>query len=218
MRAGRCASVRFADGSEIEAWTLVIATGVSYRLLDAPGLGDLSGRGVYYGASASQLGRARATTCTSSGAANSAGQAVLNLARYARRVTLLVRGHDARGEHVAVLRRAHHEHTERRSAVAQRDRGRRGDEHLEELTILDHGTGEKGDLATNWVFVFIGAIPRTEWLGDEVARDPQGFVLTGTDLVFDKGRVELATRSPALHARNEHAWCVRRRRRTLAIR
>ncbi len=63
----------------------------------------------------------------------------------------------------------------------------RGDDHLEEITILDRGTGEKGDLATNWVFAFIGAVPRTEWLGDEVARDPQGFVLTGTDIVFGKG-------------------------------
>ena len=88
---GPVRAVRFGDGTEIEARTVLVATGVSYRLLDAPGLGELTGRGVYYGATASEARACEGDDVYVVGAANSAGQAALNLARFARRVVLLVR-------------------------------------------------------------------------------------------------------------------------------
>ena len=94
---GPVRAVRFADGTEIEARALLVASGVSYRRLEAPGVSELTGRGVYYGASASQFAACEGDDVYVIGAANSAGQAVVNLARYARRVVLLVRGQTTRG-------------------------------------------------------------------------------------------------------------------------
>ena len=88
---GPVRAVCFGDGTEIEARAVVVATGVSYRRVDAPGLGDLTGRGVYYGASASEARSCAGEDVYIVGAANSAGQAALNLARHARRVVMLVR-------------------------------------------------------------------------------------------------------------------------------
>ena len=116
-------AVCFGDGTEIEARTVLVATGVSYRLLDAPGLEELTGRGVYYGATASEARACEGDDVYIVGAANSAGQAALNLARFARRVVLLVRVGLAREVDVAVPRRAHPRRREHRGAAP--DRGRR---------------------------------------------------------------------------------------------
>ena len=89
---GRVHAVRFDDGTEIEARAVVVATGVSYRLLEAPGLAELTGRGVFYGAAANDAPATEGDDVYIVGAANSAGQAALNLAQYAQRVVLLVRG------------------------------------------------------------------------------------------------------------------------------
>ena len=88
---GPVRAVRFDDGAEIEARAVLVATGVSYRMLDAPGLADFTGRGVFYGATASEARACEGDDVYVVGAANSAGQAALNIARYARRVTMLVR-------------------------------------------------------------------------------------------------------------------------------
>ena len=152
-----------------------------------PGVSELTGRGVYYGASASQFAACEGDDVYVIGAANSAGQAVVNLARYARRVVLLVRGQtlEASMSHYLVEQIRNTPNVEVRlqtEVVAGA-----GDEHLEGLTLLDHSDDTKDDVDTNWLFVFIGATPRTDWLGDGVARDEKGFVMTGRDLPHDKG-------------------------------
>jgi len=180
---GPVRAVCLGGGAEIEARAMLVASGVSYRLLDAPGLAELTGRGVYYGATASEARQCRGDDVYIVGAANSAGQAALNLARFARRVVLLVRSDSLEKSMSRYL-------TERVLAadnVEVRLHGEvvkgRGDEHLEAITIVDRSTGREEEVATEWLFVFIGASPRTDWLGADVARDPKGFVLTGHDVL-----------------------------------
>jgi thioredoxin reductase (NADPH) len=168
---------------EIESKTIVIATGVSYRRLDGADVDGLAGRGVYYGASASEASRCAGENVYVVGGANSAGQAVLNLAKHARRVTLLVRGDDlAKGMSqylVDRIQRADNIDVVLRSEVA----AARGDGHLEMITIAHLDSGAQEEVPTNFLFVFIGAAPRTAWLGDEIARDDRGFVITGRGLL-----------------------------------
>ena len=171
------------DGSgEIEARALVAATGVAYRRLAAPGLKELSGRGVYYGVNAGEASQCQGDEVYVVGAANSAGQAALNLSRFAKRVVLVVRAATLADTMSRYL-------VERITAtpnIAVRYRSEvvsgRGEGHLEALTIADPGAGATEEVATSWLFVFIGASPRTEWLGPEVVRDAKGFVVTGQDL------------------------------------
>jgi thioredoxin reductase (NADPH) len=183
---GPVRAVRFGDASEIEARTVLVATGVSYRLLDAPGLGEFTGRGVFYGATASEARQCEGDDVYVVGAANSAGQAVLNLARYARRVVLLVRAaglEKAMSQYlVARIRATENVEVRLQTEVV----AGRGDGHLEQLTLADAAAGTKEEVATNWLFAFIGASPRTDWLGADVARDERGFVLTGPDLLDRK--------------------------------
>jgi thioredoxin reductase (NADPH) len=175
-------AVRFDDGSEIEARAVIVATGVSYRLLAADGLENLTGKGVFYGASAND---ARATTGDDVyivGAANSAGQAALHLAQFAKRVVLLVRGDSlAAGMSQYLVERIEAAKNVEVRLGVEVVRGT-GVDHLETLTIVDRTTGVKEQVDANWLFVFIGALPRTDWLGDRVARDDHGFVLTGPDV------------------------------------
>jgi thioredoxin reductase (NADPH) len=189
---GPVRAVRLGDGGEIEARTVLVATGVSYRLLDAPGLRELAGRGVYYGANAGDAQACDGQDVFVVGAANSAGQAVLNFARQARRVVLLVRGDALEATMsqylVERIRAADNVEVRLRTEVV----AARGDEHLEEITLADRD-GKKEDAPANWLFVFIGASPRTDWLGQDVARDERGFVVTGPELA----RPELTQREGA---------------------
>lgn len=171
------------DGStDIEARAVLVASGVSYRRLDAPGLDDFVGRGVYYGASASEATQTLGEDVYVVGAANSAGQAVLNFARYARRVVLVVRGEslEASMSHYLVSRilAASNVEVRLRAEIV----GTRGDGHLEGITVCDRARGTVEEADAGWVYVFIGAAPRTDWLGSAVVRDDRGFVLTGPDL------------------------------------
>ena len=171
------------DGSgEIEARALVVATGVSYRRLAAAGLEALTGRGVYYGVNASEASQCQGDEVYVVGAANSAGQAALSLSRFAKRVVLVVRAATLADTMSSYL-------VERITAapnIAVRYRsevvGGRGDGHLEALTLADRESGATEEVASSWLFIFIGASPRTEWLGDDVVRDDKGFVVTGQDL------------------------------------
>jgi thioredoxin reductase (NADPH) len=179
-------AVCFDTGAEVEARAIVVATGVSYLRIDAPGIDELTGRGVYYGATASE-----ARSCVDAdvyvvGAANSAGQAALNLARHARRVVMLVRSDSLEKSMSRYL-------TERITAadnIEVRLRteivAARGDGRLETITLADRTTGTEVEVPTNWVFAFIGASPRTAWLGDDIARDTTGALVTGHDLLARK--------------------------------
>ncbi|KPM54515.1 fused response regulator/thioredoxin-disulfide reductase [Frankia sp. CcI49] len=175
-------AVLFADGGEIEAHAVIVATGVSYRRLEAPGLDGLTGSGVYYGASASDAAGCQGDVVVIVGAANSAGQAALNFARHAREVVIVVRGPSLEATMSSYLI----ERIEAAPNIEVRVRSEvvaaHGDKNLESLTIADRAAGTEQTLASNWLYVFIGASPRTDWLGDAVVRDGQGFVVTGPDL------------------------------------
>ncbi|MET0839671.1 MAG: FAD-dependent oxidoreductase [Marmoricola sp.] len=175
-------AVLFEGSGEIEARALIVATGVSYRRLEAEGVEELTGRGVYYGATASDAAQCQGDDVYIVGAANSAGQAALNMARFAKRVVMVVRGAALENSMSRYL-------IERITATANVEVRFRceiavceGDGHLERLTLADRDTGEREEVASSWLFVFIGASPRTGWLGDAVVRDEKGFVVTGQDL------------------------------------
>ena len=207
---GPVRAVRLADGSEIEARTVLVATGVSYRLLEAPGLGELAGRGVYYGADASDARACEGEDVYIVGAANSAGQAALNFALFARRVVLLVRSgslEESMSQYlVERIRAAGNIEVRLQTEVVA---GRGGD-HLEAITLADRAAGTEEEVAANWLFVFIGASPRTDWLGDDVARDERGFVITGPELLTrDGGPALAADRAPRSRSRRACPACSR---------
>ena len=183
---GPVRAVRFGDNSEIEARAVLVATGMSYRLLETPGLGELTGRGVYYGATASEAQACAGDDVYIVGAANSAGQAVLNIARFARRVVLLTRS-DALERSMSQYLVKRIRATENVEVWFQAEIvAGRGDDHLQAITIADRAAGTKEDVPASWLFVFIGASPRTDWLGSDIAREEKGFVITGQDLLTRK--------------------------------
>ena len=180
---GPVRAVLLAGSAEIEARALVVATGVSYRRLGAAGLDELTGRGVYYGMNASQASQCQGDEVYLVGAANSAGQAALQVSRFAKRVVLVVRAAtlaDTMSRYLLdrIMSAPNIEVRYHSEVVAGR-----GDGHLETLTIADRDAGIIEELASNWLFVFIGASPRTDWLGAHVARDDKGFIVTGQDLL-----------------------------------
>jgi len=184
---GPVRAVRLDGQGEIEARALLIATGVSYRRLDVPGFDALGVRGVYYGASASEALQCKGEDVYVVGAANSAGQAVLNFSRHAKRVVMVVRGprlEDHMSQYlVARIRAAENVEVLLRTEVA----AARGEGHLEAITLVDRETGREVEASTSWLFVFIGMSPRTGWLGEDIVRDPKGFVVTGQDLMIADG-------------------------------
>jgi thioredoxin reductase (NADPH) len=146
-----------------------------------PGADDLSGAGVYYGAAASEIGALRGQDVVVVGGGNSAGQAAMHLSRFARSVVLMIRGDDLGSSMsrylVDRLAATPNVRLMRRTQVVRVT----GDRHLERIEVDTGGARSSLDAAA--MFVFIGARPRTEWLGDQVRRDRQGFVLTGSDLL-----------------------------------
>jgi thioredoxin reductase (NADPH) len=171
------------EGSgEIEARSLVVATGVSYRQLEAQGLSELAGRGVYYGVNASEASQCQGDDVYIIGGANSAAQAALNLARFAKQVVLVVRAAtlaDTMSQYlIERITSASNIEVRYRSEVVAGN----GNGHLERLTLADRDSGATEEVSASWLFVFIGASPGTEWLGRDVARDGKGFVVTGQDL------------------------------------
>ncbi len=180
---GPVRAVLFDGSGEIEARALIVATGVSYRRLEAARLDELTGRGVYYGVNASEASQCQGDEVYVVGAANSAGQAALNLSRFAKRVVLVVRAAtlmDTMSKYlVERITSAPNITVRYRSEVVSG----RGDGHLEALTLADRSSGVSEEVSSSWLFAFIGASPRTEWLGPDVVRDDKGFVVTGHDMV-----------------------------------
>jgi len=193
---GPVRAVLFDGSGEIEARALLVATGVSYRRLPVEGLDQLNGCGVYYGAAASDASQVQGDEVYVVGAANSAGQAVINLARFAKRVVLVVRGPNLEASMSSYLieriNAAENIEVRCNSQVV----ACRGDGHLEALTLHDSESGQSDEVATSWLFVFIGASPHTEWLGADVLRDDKGFVITGQDLLAADSRRWLLDRPP----------------------
>jgi thioredoxin reductase (NADPH) len=175
------------DGDEeIGCHSVLIATGVHYSRLEAPGVEDLTGSGIYYGAALAEAAAVEGEDVVVVGAGNSAGQAVVDLATRARRVTTLVRseGLEKRMSHYLVERirsLANVEVTTHAVITAASGAGR-----LEELTVDIAGTEQR--LSVTAAFVFIGARPQTDWLGDAVARDERGFIVSGAAVRRIDGR------------------------------
>ncbi|MFG2770993.1 FAD-dependent oxidoreductase [Streptomyces sp. NPDC048350] len=182
---GTARVVRFSDGSAVAAHSVVLATGVSYRQLRAPGCDELTGRGVYYGSSLTEASACEGQDVYIVGGANSAGQAAVFLARGAKSVTLLVRGESLTASMSYYLVQQIEEApniTVRPRTVVE---SAHGGDHLERLTLRDAVTGEDEEVDAQWMFVFIGAAPLTDWLDGTVLRDEHGFILAGPDLTPD---------------------------------
>jgi thioredoxin reductase (NADPH) len=179
--------VKLADGSELICQALVIATGVSVRKLDVPGIESLNGAGVFYGAARTEAATYKGEHVFVVGGANSAGQGAVFLSQYARQVTMLVRGSLAN-----TMSRYLIEQIESRDnidvSLGSEVVGVQGEQQLEAIDIRDIETGQTRRESTPAMFVFIGASPHTEMLGGLVELSPAGFVLTGPDLYADGGR------------------------------
>jgi thioredoxin reductase (NADPH) len=176
--------VELDGGGTLSANCVLVASGVSYRQLDTPGFTELTGAGIYYGAAMTEARSCGDQHVVVIGGANSAGQAAVYFAKYASRVTMLVRGASLEKsmshyliEQLAELDRVE-VLTDTRAIAAEGEDG-----HLRRLRI-DHG-GEESALDVDACFVFIGALPRTDWLEGVVARDKRGFILAGLDAKVD---------------------------------
>ena len=179
-----------ADGAEVSCHALLIATGVSYRKLDVPGLEKLSGAGVYYGAAMTEALSCKDDDVYLVGGANSAGQAALYFAKYAHCVTLVVRGDSLeKGMSQYLVDEIHAQPTVRVWLNAQVT-AVEGDSQLESITIQHSDTGQTEIVPSKAIFIFIGAAPRTDWLDGIVRRDELGFILAGPDLMQDGKRPE----------------------------
>jgi thioredoxin reductase (NADPH) len=171
-----------SDGSSLAARTVIIASGAAYQRLGIPALEDLQGRGVFYGAAVSEAPAMRGRRVFVAGGGNSAGQAALYLAKWAKKVTILVRAPSLAASMSDYLIReidvAPNIDVRYRVQVA----GGTGAGHLHSLVLEDTASGARQTIPADALFILIGAQPRTGWLGEAVARDRQGFILTGPDL------------------------------------
>jgi thioredoxin reductase (NADPH) len=177
--------VRLDGGAELSAHSVLIATGVDYRRLNAPGLENLTGRGVYYGAALSEAQSVSDQDVYLIGGANSAGQAAVYFAPFARQVTLLVRADRLEKSMSRYLidqvRAIPNIRVQLNSEVVAAC----GDEHLQAITIADRTAGSEQTVPADFLSIFIGAHPHTDWLGEAIARDHRGFVISGTELLRD---------------------------------
>ena len=193
--------VKLSDGTELSSYAVLISSGMEVRRLDVPGIADLVGVGVYYGAARTEASTYRHQDVCMVGAGNSAGQGAVFFSQYARKVTLLVRG-DSLGdtmsrylidriEETTNIEVLTHTYVERVSGTGR----------LERITLGNAQTGATYDVPTAALFIFIGAAPRTGFVAGLVERDQQGFILTGRDLMADGKRPKgwTANRDPFLY-------------------
>jgi len=179
---GSARRVAFADGTFIDAHTVILATGVSYRILDVPGLGELTGRGVYYGSALTETSACLGQDVYIVGGANSAGQAAVYLSRHAKSVTILVRGSSLEKSMSYYLIRQIQDIPNISVRTCTEVIAAEGDDHLERLTLRDTANGSSQTVDAQLLFLFIGGAPLTDWLDAVVVRDPRGFVVAGPDL------------------------------------
>lgn len=180
-------SITLSDGTAIGSHSIILATGVTYRKLDAPGVEPLIGRGIYHGAAMAEAEAIRGEDIVIIGGANSAGQAAIYFAGFANSVTMLVRGPSlsASMSHYLIQRIECTPninvlyHTAVSEAI--------GTDRLEAVVLHNASTDESETMPVSTMFVFIGAVPPTDWLDGLVMCDDRGFLLTGTD-VMKNGR------------------------------
>ena len=186
-RRGHDQVVQLMDGSELTARAVVIATGIEWRRLGVPRLEELLGAGVFYGAAVSESRAMQGQDVFIVGAGNSAGQAALHLAKHAREVTLVVRGESLSKSMSSYLIGP----IESAANIAVRYRTEvidgAGDEQLRTITVADRAQGTIEEVPAAALFIMIGGDPHTQWLGDQLARDPQGYLVTGRDVLDQPG-------------------------------
>src|SRR5262249_11091602 len=175
--------IKLADGSEISCHALMVATGVQWRRLAAPGIDKLQGAGIYYGGGATEALSCKGEIVYVIGGANSAGQAAMNFAKYAEKVVILVRGEGLAATMsqylIDQIQQTPNIQIWTHASVAEVH----GDKRLEEVSVMCSDTNRIERVPATSIFIFIGALPRTEWLAGLVERDERGFVLTGPDLI-----------------------------------
>jgi thioredoxin reductase (NADPH) len=180
--------LKLADDTELSCHALMIATGVQWRRLEAPGVDRLQGAGVYYGGGATEALSCKGEIVYIVGGANSAGQAAMNFAKYAERVVILVRGSSLASTMsqylIDQIQQMPNIQIWTHASVAEVH----GDSHLEEISVLCSDTDRLERVPASAMFIFIGALPRTDWLGDLIERDERGFIRTGPDLLRDGQR------------------------------
>jgi thioredoxin reductase (NADPH) len=187
-REGSYRIIKLADGNEISCHALLVATGVQWRRLETPGVNKLQGAGVYYGGGATEALSCKGEIVYVVGGANSAGQAAMNFAKYAEKVVLLVRGDGLASTMsqylIDQIQRVPNIQIWTRASVAEVH----GETRLEEISVLCSDTNKVERVPASAMFIFIGALPRTDWLASVVERDERGFILTGPDLIRDGER------------------------------
>jgi len=180
--------LKLADGVEISCHALLLAMGVQWRTLDVPGIERLQGAGVYYGGGASEAISCRGETVYVIGGANSAGQAAMHFSKFADKVIMLVRGPSLAStmSHYLIEQIGERPNIELRthSSVIEVH----GDTRLSAITIENAVSGATEKVPATSLFIFIGAQPRTQWLGELIERDERGFILSGPDLLRDGKR------------------------------
>src|SRR5277367_1624284 len=192
--------IKLADGNEISCHALLIATGVQWRRLELPGIDRLQGAGVYYGGGSTEALSCRGEIVYVVGGANSAGQAAMNFAKYAERVVIAVRGSSLSSTMsqylIDQIKETHNIQVWPNASVSETH----GETHLEEISFLCSDTSKIERVPASAMFIFIGALPQTDWLGNVIERDERGFILTGPDLIRDGQRPKgwLLDRDPYL--------------------
>jgi thioredoxin reductase (NADPH) len=180
--------IEMADGSKVSCHALLLAMGVQWRNLGVPGEDRLRGAGVYYGGGVTEAMSCKGETVYVVGGANSAGQAAINFAGYAEKVVMMIRRESLAATMsqylIDQIKKTPNIEVWPQSSVAEVH----GDEHLEEISVHCSTTGTTDRVPARSLFIYIGALPRTNWLGDLVQRDARGFILSGPDLLRDGKR------------------------------
>jgi len=180
--------IEMADGSRVSCHALLLAMGVQWRNLGVPGEDRLRGAGVYYGGGVTEAMSCKGETVYVVGGANSAGQAAVNFAGYAEKVVMIIRRESLAATMsqylIDQIKKTPNIEVWPQTRVAEVH----GDQHLEELSVHCSTTGTTDRVPAKSLFIYIGALPRTDWLGDLVQRDARGFILSGPDLLRDGKR------------------------------